>query len=622
MATAHAERSNYVGMESVRRCRSCLSASLRVDWQAGDRVCTSCGLVDEEHLLDEGAEWRNFDEADDLVRNAHSGGAGGARCGMVATNEQRWLGGLQPTSLSKYIYGGPTRTSIGTRKKLVTANQRLDHIMEKRHKKDVKDAQLDVRIRKRKLTKPVAGDDEEAAEELEPLHPGSNNLLVHEDDDGLVNASALYSDKWSMQRAIRLFGQAHEVQSFSQGSFDKEEEMEALRKGMDEVLTNAARDLYAAYTALLKAAKKLELPDRVTNEALATLVKYAARRDGLSVRGVSSQLKQKKGKSAKGAEMTAAEKCAMESLRNFNRLRQIGSLVAAIIFYTARNLSWPRALSQVCESVETPEELQDSRFLDVGNGPFIKKKHCSKAMNEIKHLFPDFARTAVVPSAVTLDDASTESFVDHVTRKLRLPPVAEACIRAIVAHIKDGQESSAESQSNRAKKRLVVCAASSYFVCQLGGVMQRLAQQASERNSSQSSPSFKKRRLGPDSSEVVKDKQTEGVSKDIMDSDDDEDDDLIGGEEHRAYEQRRLWDAWKEQTNWSRSATEVEQVCGVPHSGMESFFKKSVYPKRGELLKLLSTQIGGDSALGKVPLASVLLPQVTIAEPLLKSVLN
>lgn len=53
--------SNYgvVGLEDeLRSCRHCNSSSFFVDWKAGDRVCTNCGVVDEEKLRDSRPEWR------------------------------------------------------------------------------------------------------------------------------------------------------------------------------------------------------------------------------------------------------------------------------------------------------------------------------------------------------------------------------------------------------------------------------------------------------------------------------------------------------------------------------------------------------------------------------------
>ena len=80
-----------------KQCRHCHTPSLLLDWAQGDRVCTNCGIVDEQHIRDDRPEWREFDDADDLAKGAPSR----ARCGMVPVDETRFLGGLEPTTLSK-----------------------------------------------------------------------------------------------------------------------------------------------------------------------------------------------------------------------------------------------------------------------------------------------------------------------------------------------------------------------------------------------------------------------------------------------------------------------------------------------------------------------------------------
>src|SRR6478672_1321857 len=94
-------------------CRSCRTAALRVDWSQGDRICTFCGVVNEERLLDSRPEWIDYnDGGDDVVKDK-------ARCGLVHVDESRYFGGLQPTCLSKYVHGTPYESSATTRKTLV-----------------------------------------------------------------------------------------------------------------------------------------------------------------------------------------------------------------------------------------------------------------------------------------------------------------------------------------------------------------------------------------------------------------------------------------------------------------------------------------------------------------------
>lgn len=46
-------------------CPECNSPHLVRDYKRGELVCQGCGLVLEEHLIDQGPEWRNFDSGQD-----------------------------------------------------------------------------------------------------------------------------------------------------------------------------------------------------------------------------------------------------------------------------------------------------------------------------------------------------------------------------------------------------------------------------------------------------------------------------------------------------------------------------------------------------------------------------
>lgn len=56
-----------------RRCAECDGIDFALDWAAGDRVCTNCGLVAEGHIIDDRPEWRNF--SDSGVDNSRCGEA-------------------------------------------------------------------------------------------------------------------------------------------------------------------------------------------------------------------------------------------------------------------------------------------------------------------------------------------------------------------------------------------------------------------------------------------------------------------------------------------------------------------------------------------------------------------
>jgi hypothetical protein len=108
---------------------------------------------------------------------------------------------------------------------------------------------------------------------------------------------------------------------------------------------------------------------------------------------------------------------------------------------------------------------------------------------------------------------------------------------------------------------------------------------------------------------------------DKFDALDDSDTDVAA--EQRAYEMRRVWDAWAGQLPWDRSLSEVEQSCGVSRQTLADYYRRKIYPCRNILLQVLKdagSSEGGraDSTLRETPLASVLLPQIKLVTPLLK----
>jgi transcription initiation factor TFIIIB Brf1 subunit/transcription initiation factor TFIIB len=644
--------------EQTQRCRSCQSDELYVDWSQGDRICTSCGVVDEGGLLDDRPEWREFNDDNDLAKNGKSG----ARSGLVVVDDARYLGGLQPTTLSKQVFGGSTANSNMTRKRLLAANHRLDRTMEKMHAQSLKTAKLSHRARKRKTN---LQDNEESDIDTDmdnSVRPEYEQMLIQEEEDAHRVQAALQADKWSLQRAIRLYASSDQVSASALNN--QEEEIEDLQKRLSAPLKRASQDLYTAYAMLLAAAQTLHLPDRVSNDATTMLCRYASRRDGITVRGVASTLKRK----SKANVSKQEEEAAKEALRDYNKTKQMGSLCAALLFFTARNLGWPRSLVEVCESIQ-PSNLS-GQHLEAGKDQFIKRKHCSRAMTEVRELFPDYARPVAVATgaARTMEggnDNSITNFAEHAIRKLDLPPVAEACVRLLVLHHRKEQDS---MDTSNGKRLPTICAAMTYFISAAGEIMQRLALQATQAGKRRTvsapsaappakkikvedarDPPAKKSKVedvrDPDqtkqSVEHVLVKQ-EGAATDDTPGMKDDDMELLPdvisleedghdiGAEQRAYEMRRMWDAWAEQMPWSRSVPLVESSCGVSRNLFLEYYKANIYPQRHALLNVLREAVSSADArtdelahesitLTETPLASVLLPHIVTASPLMKN---
>jgi transcription initiation factor TFIIIB Brf1 subunit/transcription initiation factor TFIIB len=185
--------------DDERQCRSCHSLGLRTDWAQGDRICTNCGVVDEGHMLDDRPEWRDFHDDNDIVKRGNA--TAGARSGLVIVDESKWIGGMQPTMLGPIF--GSSSTGQSTRKRLVSLNRKIDRSMEKMHSRAVETAKLSSQIRKkRKLNQ----------EEEDHVRPEFEQMVLQEEEDADRVKAALYAEKWSLDRAILLFGSTKRTQ--------------------------------------------------------------------------------------------------------------------------------------------------------------------------------------------------------------------------------------------------------------------------------------------------------------------------------------------------------------------------------------------------------------------------
>ena len=91
------------------------------------------------------------------------------------------------------------------------------------------------------------------------------------------------------------------------------------------------------------------------------------------------------------------------------------------------------------------------------------------------------------------------------------------------------------------------------------------------------------------------------------------------------YEMRRMWDMWREQMPWSRTAIEIEQKCGISRHTLLDFYKSHLFPKRETLLALLKDMATSKAnvnrnctTLQETPLASTLLSHVLSAAGLME----
>jgi TFIIB zinc-binding len=551
-------------LEDDRRCHHCTSQNLRVDWSQGDRICTDCGVVNESHLLDDRPEWRDFCEAEDLVKGLPSG----ARSGLVVVDETRYPGGLQPTSLSKQPYGNPLQGSANIRKSLNATNRRMDHYMERERKKALKGAKLSLLLKRKNIAVKEHG--------ICPEHDAQ--VLQNEEEANLAHL-ALHQEKWSLERALLLHG------DLASGSLSAQhqEERSALVSRLDKSLKRASSDLYLSYSILRQAAQHLELAPHIVQHATHTLCKYANKNDGLTVKGVASRLS-KSNATSKGCLSTT------ENLREYNRLKQMAALASALLFLEARKHGHVRSLQDVCASFQEP-----CRGCPVGisrNASFLKPKHCNKAMKELRLLFPDY-----MCAAISEKQENGDNFIEHATRKLDLPPVATASIQILVGKIRE-------------KKKLPLAgAAVTLLVCMAGTIMQRLARQAMQPNSDKclkTSDDIQGKPTKAPHSELEKGgaMAIQVASFDLF---------LQPAIADPSYEMRQMWDAWVEQMPWGRSIVSLEHAFKISRNLVLELFKTELYPQRFELLSVLQESV----ELRSIPRATLLLSQMSIASPLL-----
>ena len=87
---------NNQHVEDIVKCSDCGSRSLTRDETRGEVVCDDCGLVLEDNVIDQGAEWRVFSPEQGDQR---------ARTGAPMTV-------MLPTKVSRQISIGKTRITL------------------------------------------------------------------------------------------------------------------------------------------------------------------------------------------------------------------------------------------------------------------------------------------------------------------------------------------------------------------------------------------------------------------------------------------------------------------------------------------------------------------------------
>jgi len=583
-----------------------------------------------------GAEWRDFDTADDLAKGQGSS----ARCGGVLVDETKYYGGLEPTTMSTSVFGGQYGHGSGERaakearirQNLLKTHKVVEALMEKRWKKQIEKKQrlADARRRQRE----VGGMGmEEGDSESEQSNQNQDALsAVHE--------------KWSLHRALLLHGKSDEIPSQYQ---DADSERKCLRRHMDTSQRKSSLDVYRANKSLNGALRKLNLAEnrKVFSDIMDMMCQYASKKKGFIVRGVSNRV-------------ARSEKKVHDQTKEYNKERQIAALGSAFIYFICKKQRLGRSLTEICASFQ----IADKNYLLPSKENLIKPTHCSKAMNEIKLLFPNFVQSATLSasdhstkSSVSLsvdsenvnkmhsnEVSTTINLIEHTMQKLDLPLTAVKAITTVVLYCRQQQLTYGHG-SGTTKNTLI--AAVAVLVCGAGAKMQKLAIDAVRSGKRKQIGQIRSRKriklekgISPkplfvssmpaiktenDSSSNTKGIKLEsGIapkplfvsSMATVKTENDSSTNtlpspvakvmsmdtsilLSPGPISTTNDSRPYWYEWSREKTWTRSLQSIERSCNVSGKTVQEYYKKQLYPRRKVLLELLQkSDIRGNEECG------------------------
>jgi hypothetical protein len=464
-----------------------------------------------------------------------------------------------------------------------------------------------------------------------------------------IQKEVWHVDKWSLERAILLYGSQQERSNEEIDEIASISTREELLSNMDESLKRASLDLYTAYSITVNTINTLHLPTIVRSEVTERLVRYAYKNDGFALKGVRSKLSKKHNDNDRES--------LKERLKEYNSLKQISAVSAAILFLSARHLGWTRSMESV-RSCFCPQMK-----MTANEKSFLKPKHIARAVKQVQCVFSEFARLPLGEDTFesgrgeTMTETNNNkptslSFPDEIIEKLQLPPVAEASIHFLFSHC-NKQRRREDEQPFGNVTAWTLCAALTFFVCTMGSSMQTLANEVHRTNSHRDGKrgseelnnpvacQWKRRRQECPSetgerncNKTSQPSDRVKIKKDLVVSLKEGDVDASVLAKHicqnqsmnKKYEMRRMWDAWESQRSWSRSVAEIEHCSGISREALLDTYQTELCPHRDALLCMLrdSSQVGSwkDTkvairTLGGAPLASILLADIPTVAPLM-----
>ena len=636
-------------------CTFCHSKTIFMDYKQGDAVCTSCGLVNSERLVYEGAEWRDFSAVnDDDKKNLQRAG------GVV--DESRWNGGLEPTYLGP-VFGGYSGDGERHRKTLNKVKRVVDHWVDKQFEKKVEDSRLVMKLKEQRKRQ-LGGSQETEEQDWSGLGTHEHDQIARQRLDEVESMhKMLVSEKWSMERALLIHGSSDEIPSRYKVSNQQsgetlrnvEQERDSVLKRMDTSQRKASEDLYKAYSLIQRALKKLTLAGSmgVMSEVMDVICRYANSKGSLTVKGVATKM-----------PIGSHTKAAIEEHRSYNKFRQIGAISAAFIYLICKKNRLERTFAEICESLHHESPV----LSDIA---FIKAKHCSKGIAEIKKLMPDYVQSvtaaaadpsevqlskpvaskpeAVASNAIVRTDENskedhlvliTTNLVEHYLKNMKLSRVAISAITCLVLHIR--------RHAGASKRPAIIIAAIAYLVCDAGATMQRLASQARVVNvkaeANIESATFinengKRKHIRPGAARSTKRRQISPGYKPAAQTSSSVPDATSSSEvalasvpsepEFDAFlqpvnasrsasssSQPPSWSEWENEVPWERRILELAKGCSIPSVSAKDYYRKEIYPKRKELLSMLQKCFSHNIDIDGCK-ADIMMGNIAVASPLM-----
>jgi len=441
-----------------------------------------------------------------------------ARAGNTLVDESRWAGGLEPTALGR-VYnptGGSSYNSPeleGYRRKLSRMKRVVDKWVEKEFERHVEEGKVALKMKEKLREKRGRdgvydgdADNDGDAEDWTGLSTNEHEKLAQQRAEEMnVANKLLISEKWSLDRALLLHGESHEIPSRytsynamrGERPKDVQNERDKLNKRLDIKQKKASADLYCAYKIIQQALNRLDIGENMifSSDVMTAVCQYVNLKDGFKVNGVAPKNTVIKAKDRNGKKIDDRIIIQQEQQNEYNKQRQMAALSSAIIYLECKKSRLARSVVEICSSFELPANFtMDKLTME----PFIKQKHLSRAVNSIKALLPDYIKSVASraanagangnekassssSSSSSLSNGNNQQTIDQINRltnKLKISPTASKAITKLVLYC---QERNICDCSGSRNIRFAI-ASIIYLVCDAGTTMQQLSKAALKKN--------------------------------------------------------------------------------------------------------------------------------------------